>query len=119
MDDQRLPRKFLFGWVRNARPVGRPEKTFGQRAHELIDCAIEVQSPMIQQRIRDIGWVAYAQNVDDWERFSDSCPKRYLYGTPRRKRNVVNEFGKDLMFQHRNKRNEPVFNPHRIYRYQE
>jgi len=39
MGPERIPRKFLTSWVRNPRPHGRPQFTFGHSVNKALKCA--------------------------------------------------------------------------------
>ena len=45
MDYNRLPRKFLFSWVKNSRPVGRPFLTFADRIKRVVKDAFKKVHP--------------------------------------------------------------------------
>ena len=79
MDYKRLPRKFLFGWVNNSRPVGRPFLTFAHRIKRVVKAAFKKVHPSVkplmliltQQKGRNenvqLDWVKLTKHKRAWK----------------------------------------------------
>ena len=76
MEQHRLPRKLLFGWVPHPRKRGRPHLTFGHRIGRLIKVITGAKTgiALVEEDLlsdltdigKSIGWVQVAKDRDKW-----------------------------------------------------
>ena len=76
MEQHRLPRKLLFGWVPHPRKIGRPHLTFGHRIGRLIKVITGAKTgiALVDEDLlsdltdigKTIGWVQVAKDRDKW-----------------------------------------------------